>query len=350
MEITSLIKSTKLKQLTKRLSISSLENIYEIADQGYFGLYVKPCLESQYNLNIDTHFNKVLKNAHSEDEKNALIELHAAYLEFLEKYPHLLVPKPGYERLATTLETKIWTLCNRSSINQLNTHGKIIFPKHATAFGFIKINNNIISNAYHLRTTPTLEHPPENYKGYYSEDDIFAFIDQIEFFEHEINNCAYTNITVQHTPTANLPKVSNRGKNHMPKRLLTIRYGIAVLLSKSHAVINGGKGITYLVSKCRKQEGEILLGEIRMTNLFNDCIKIIEKQALVNEKDSYENLHMVILSVTFQLRKQHYGEESFLDLIINESQKTSNKLKITSTIDQIKSILNSSALLTQSNK
>jgi hypothetical protein len=344
MEITSLIKSTKLKQLTKRLSISSLENIYEIADQGYFGLYVKPCLESQYNLNIDTHFNKVLKNAHSEDEKNALIELHAAYLEFLEKYPHLLVPKPGYERLATTLETKIWTLCNRSSINQLNTHGKIIFPKHATAFGFIKINNNIISNAYHLQPTSKLDCLPENYKGYYSEEDIYVFIDQIELLESELNNWVDPkSISIQHTSKANLPKVdNNRGKHHSLNRVQIMRYGIAVLLSNPNTSINGGKGIAYLISKYSKQPVNHLLGDDNMARLFNKAIKLKLKNNL-SKHDNSENLYMIVLSVVFKLRQLH-NEENFDDLLIKEAAKISNQLKVITSIDEINNILTSSAL------
>lgn len=344
MEVTSLISSLKLRQVPKRLRISSIENIYELADQGRLGLYLKPRLQSQDHFNVENYFNKILKGAHSEEEKKTYLELHATYLEFFKKHPHLLIPRPGYERLATTIETQIWTLCQRGSINHLHAHGKIIFPEHATAFGFVKINNSIISNAYHLRATSKLACLPENDKGYYSEEDIYVFIDQIELLENELNNCVYPkSISIQHTSKANLPKSdNNRGKHYSLNRVQIMRYGIAVLLSNPNTSINGGKGIAYLISKYAKQPVNHLLSDDNMSRLFNKAIKLKLKNNL-SKHDNSENLYMIVLSVVFKLR-QFYNEENFHELLIKKAAKISNQLQVITSIDEIKNILTSSAL------
>lgn len=235
-----LIDTLTIEQLLKRPGWEgfSAQNILEMADKGAFGLYVKPwrpkrstwfCVSDDVQLLIDkaeafinvdledciTHadqnhrlvyperfpmsktdereYFQNLRNFCEERQKNMFAEKGCyeelqAMLIFFQKNNHfLLEKKPGFERLATHVETQICLSSQTGAIKGLKDDGRIFFSEANNVFGFFEKDGRIFSNSYFLLYKNNHFPAPKNYKGFYTTDDLFVFIDQIVKFELEKN-------------------------------------------------------------------------------------------------------------------------------------------------------------------
>lgn len=156
-----LIKTLTISQLLKRWNNNySLENIYELANQGHFGIYFRITQKRRTYHDIEEHIK-------------TFPELQSQFHNFINNHPFLLQEKIGYERLATDEEEKIFGLCDSGSINRILRNRKITPLFYNNTFGFVKNENNYVVNSYY-------RNPNYNFT---TENDCFVFIDQIEQFE-----------------------------------------------------------------------------------------------------------------------------------------------------------------------
>ena len=169
-----LIETLTIKQLLTRWNNRySLENIYEIANQGYFGVYFRLPQERKIYLDIEGYLNDRLTKS---PNKTHYIALKNEFHKFISTYPLLLEEKSGYARLATPVEEKIIPRCTTGSINSM-IRGRKIAPIecNCNTFGFVKENNKYVTNSYYRNLD----------KNFCSEENCFVFIDQINLFEKQ---------------------------------------------------------------------------------------------------------------------------------------------------------------------
>jgi hypothetical protein len=165
-----------IAQLLKRWSDRSYQNVLEAANKGAFGIYTEPCK----NRTSYTHVDKKLMK-HSEFQK---------LLEFEKKFPWLFEFKEGFERLPTESEVALLMSFEGSSIKQLIKKGKIVFSEFGNRFAFFRGNAGLMYHTYLLRFGSPFLPTPSSYKGYYSEEDFFVFVNQVEQFEESGEGCA----------------------------------------------------------------------------------------------------------------------------------------------------------------
>lgn len=207
-----------LEQLLKRWPDYSTENILEWANNGHFGIYVKPFVTRKRSHNIQHHLislkrqtNKLLTDKSpviDECEKINYLDKEKKFFDFAKTHPYLFSEKQSYERLATEIEVKTFPSCEPSSILRMRETNKVHFLPYGNHFGFIKKDNDYTSNAYFLREEAHSTYkPPKNYKGYFSEDDLVFFTEQIEAFEKKM----------QISQVENDYKSGNESENNNPK-------------------------------------------------------------------------------------------------------------------------------------
>lgn len=185
--VKSLIKTLTVSQLLLRWPRYSRTNIFEFADEGCFGTYVNPLVKRKTYYDVNKSLEKLV-NARSipDAERKYYIELYERLLEFITLKGDLLLVKPGYARLATKIETDIFPLCETTSIQRMIGQRKIPFFDFNNTFGFEKNDNGIISSSYLLTLMFNgIRSLPDEYIGYFSDEDMYFFIDQIEKFEDE---------------------------------------------------------------------------------------------------------------------------------------------------------------------
>jgi hypothetical protein len=164
-----------LKQLLKYFPEFSSDNILEIANQGYFGVCIKPKSSRKTYEDIGKHIERC------KDEI-----LNKEFDCFVKNFPHLLEKKPGYERLATKIEVNLYRLCSNFSIQKLIENEKIYFEEYSwSRFGLVKFEDRYVSNCYRLFYATNLVRciPPPDYKGYFDKEDIIFFATEIEKFK-----------------------------------------------------------------------------------------------------------------------------------------------------------------------
>ena len=151
-----------ITQLQQRWNGVALKNIYELADQGYFGLYAQSTIRR--------------RRAYSIIQENPIFE---------EK-PYLFESKDGYVRLATKAEVDILPLSESGSIAILIRNGGMDFFDYNNVVGFVYDREQYVANSYSFYRDPPShlrENMLKNYKGYFGEEDLFVFEDQIKAFE-----------------------------------------------------------------------------------------------------------------------------------------------------------------------
>lgn len=189
-----------LQQLLERWKNKfSLENVLEFGNEAWFGIYVKPkCKRKTYH-NIQT----------TKD-----YQLSKKWESFKKKHPYFLKQKPNFERLATSEEIEVEGICANGSIQEFMENNKLNFCEWNNTFGFVELNfldgkplpdelqnqsiqslkksypdsnfeKHIIAPSYALQATINIARPsfPEGYKGYFSEENLFFCVKQIEVFE-----------------------------------------------------------------------------------------------------------------------------------------------------------------------
>ena len=356
-----LIKTLKLPKLLERWPDFSLENIYELADQGYFGLYIKPHRKVKNSYNIQKHIEDLIKK---EPENEYYKELMECFNNFIANNLALIENKPGYARLPTSPESKIFPPCEISSIQFLNQHKKIDFYEFNNILGIVKLNGRCVCNSFLLRATTLTNKYPNGYKGSFSEEDIFVFVDQIENFEdltttgddekneesalidnHEGklldgsissplgNKELSSHLSLEHHPIPNTIK-NLRGQHHGDKREQALTYAIAVILNDKN--IKGTQAIANKVEKNIK--GKTITNE-KMVREFNRYLKT--SLDFSNRHNNHEKLLGIILSVTYRLKLQLSDEDKFIELVTKESNQIANQLGISSFFDEIMGILKS---------
>ncbi len=158
----------------------SLDNILELADKGYFGLYFKPAvLIRDSKIETYTHIEGTLKsllrgyNSMGETENNNYKILNEKFNDFCKNHEPLLNPVVGSKRLATAMEVTIYPSCESGSIRCFRRELVIKGLEYNNHFGFMSINGEIVSHGYDFRG-----------KRIY-EDNLFVLVSQIEEYERK---------------------------------------------------------------------------------------------------------------------------------------------------------------------
>jgi len=190
MEINDIIGSTvkvetlTIRQLLKRWPDCEEENILEWANKAHFGLYFKPSkIVLKENTNMSYRYvDKFIKTIITEDiyandpQRKSYEHSYKQLTSFAKSHRDLLRSKPGFERLATHLETQIFRTCKSGSIEAFKVHDGILPLRHLSCFGFViaKPDDNIqvgcISRSYYFKRKIVLE-------------DLYIFVHEIEEFE-----------------------------------------------------------------------------------------------------------------------------------------------------------------------
>ncbi|HAU1183355.1 TPA: hypothetical protein JBI17_11510 [Legionella pneumophila] len=179
------VNTLSLKQLLERWPHYSLDNIYELANQGCFGLYVKPLVKKKTTYHINPYLNKLIaaaKKRHEELEN--YIQQKKELITYFSRYGFLLKSINGYVRLATQKETELFPLTQTSSIQDLIEFNKVDYLDFNNTFGFEGSLSDPQANSYHLTQYSNATHqPPQDYKGYFTDKDLYVLVEQIEHFE-----------------------------------------------------------------------------------------------------------------------------------------------------------------------
>ncbi|HAT8370925.1 hypothetical protein SCS07_02650 [Legionella pneumophila serogroup 1] len=183
------VNTLNLKQLLERWPHYSLDNIYELANQGCFGLYVKPLVKKKTTYHINPYLNKLIaaaKKRHEELEN--YIKQKKELITYFSRYGFLLKSINGYVRLATQKETELFPLTQTSSIQDLIEFNKVDYLDFNNTFGFEGSLSAPQANSYHLvQHSNATRQLPQDYKGYFTDKDLYVLIDQIEDFEITTN-------------------------------------------------------------------------------------------------------------------------------------------------------------------
>ncbi len=188
-----------LSQLKKRLGWEgySLDNIYQFAEEGHFGLYVNVSnVIKSSNIktycSIDDYINTLVSSQYIDSvEKSMYLELKNKFEILCKKYAFLLEEKQGYERFSISKEVEIFALCSNGSVFELRHKLNITGSEFNNYFGFRIRNGKCISPAYYFNKKLI---NCEKIK----KEVLIVFIDQIEKFEknfsyiaepHIINEC-----------------------------------------------------------------------------------------------------------------------------------------------------------------
>lgn len=254
-----LIKTLTIQQLlsTPKWSNYSINNILELANQGYFGLYVQPKRKKRTWYDVNKNVNKLVQaKSINNEEREYYQELNEKLSLFQGKNPYLLAIKPGYERLATPVETEICGLCSTSAIQRLLENGKIPFFEFNNTFGFFEENGTIFANSYFLHSSPNfLNLLPENYRGFYSIDDVFVFIDQIYQFEQQ-NTAQFFSTLAESVEKENI--VSEECRFVRQKSFYEVTYKQKTIRINA---TQGMKYIEYLIKNANKKIPSLLLAQ-----------------------------------------------------------------------------------------
>jgi len=200
-----MIDTLTIKQLSERWPQYSELNIFELANQGHFGLYYRPRIKRQTFHCVIDDINKMIAYyekmhgsyesytdplpSHSKNEyKEAIRSFNLTkekLLTFIKQKSYLFQNILGFERLAVPIEVEACRSCEASSIEAIITYGKIILSRDVNnTFAIAKIDDRFICNSYRLHQEASLTYKlPEDYKGYIDTDDLFVMADQIEAFE-----------------------------------------------------------------------------------------------------------------------------------------------------------------------
>ena len=269
MDNTTSVETLKLTQLLTRWPDYSRENIYELSDQGYFGLYIKPYRKRKTYHDIEKYLEKLKEQ---EPENIYYKELMQYFIDFTTNHTFIIEYKPGYARLPSSAEVKIFPLCQTSSISFLNQYKRIEFYESNNTFGIVKENNRYFCNSFLLHASSLTGKWSEGYKGYFSEEDIFVFRDQIEHFESLMKNQTIINseqpiaqellsIPVEKAVTPAWVKQNQHKGNELPK--FKTDQEIATLIYAGHTVfipnVKGLKQIAFLVNNPNKDISSLQL-------------------------------------------------------------------------------------------
>ena len=165
----------------------SLNNILEIANKGYIGMYVQIRGIKKRTYNVNESLNHLINaSSISTIEKTYYQSLDDKLMSFKAQYPRLLQSKRGYERLATQLESEVFQLSYTGAISRLIEDKQIPFFEFNNTFGFFEDNDTLFACSYLLKFMGNwLLSPPKNYKGCYSTEDLFVCVKDIASFETE---------------------------------------------------------------------------------------------------------------------------------------------------------------------
>ena len=172
------LSTVTLKQLLMMRPQYAAENIFELANKGHFGLYIKPHRERKTQWDVKDH----IKNS-----KVPLLE--EKLLSFAKDFEFLLENKPGYERLATKAEVEILGICFTGSVELLLKYGEVPSFEYNNCFGIVFEGGKYLSRSYLFQRMPCIAiNERFKEKAAFTIEDIFVFVDQIERFEANIGD------------------------------------------------------------------------------------------------------------------------------------------------------------------
>jgi hypothetical protein len=188
-----MITTLNIKQLLERWPQYSELNILELANDGHFGLYFRPGIKRKTHNDAikltDDSIKKATASLELPGYKASLLHFEALKDKFLQlvlEKAFLFQSKPGFERLALSIEIELCGICDTGSIGMMLLTTKIPHTEYNNTFGFFKNDDRYICNSYELHRKDVLTNIwPRDYKRYLDIDDLFVFIDQIERFEKE---------------------------------------------------------------------------------------------------------------------------------------------------------------------
>lgn len=161
----------------------SIQNVLEIARNGFFGLYFNPCSilggnprKSYSDLKIMIK-NVMNSNNYNDKKMERNVEFFDSVVRFFRNNKHLIKHRPGYVRLSTDEECEIIRACERGSVKNMIIKNEIRREGLSCAFGFEFMR-------------PYLDFPKKMLYQYFNledkivtSDDLIVFVDQIEEFE-----------------------------------------------------------------------------------------------------------------------------------------------------------------------
>lgn len=185
MDVNLKLETINIKQLTDRWPTYSKQNIYELANKGYFGLYVNLHSKRKSFYCVNRILDRLVKNkTYSEAEKNHVVNLIHSFSKFISEHEALLAPKNSFIRLATKIEVDIFPLCASGSIQRIIEDHKIYFEEWNNTFGIIKKEGEYKFESFRLlETSDVVRSLSEDYKGCISKEDFYFILDEIEAFE-----------------------------------------------------------------------------------------------------------------------------------------------------------------------
>jgi|GEM_PF-6073274 len=279
-ETNALIKTLTIQQLIERWSRYSrytLENIYEIANKGCIGIYIRLGLNNKRSChNIKEYLEHritIAKLANNTNLQNHYIELQHDFYNILTSRPLLFEENLGYARLATAIEEKIFPACTTGSINRMMLDKKIIPFDYNNTFGFAKINDKLIANSYY-------KNPDSGFEKslFASEQDCFVFLDQVQQFEMQpefkqlltLLPTTSTNKYINQTPITPIET-----KNIKPETYVFVRTGDVWFIKFRELTIqiNDKIGFKYI---------DILLHSPHKEYSASDLVKLVHKSSPEN--------------------------------------------------------------------
>ncbi|WP_131781170.1 hypothetical protein [Legionella gresilensis] len=179
------VKMLHLKQLLERWPHYSLDNIYDLANQGYFGLYVKSLAKKKVTYHINPYLDKLIGAAKKRyDELQGYINQKKEIISYFSERSYLLNSLKGFDRLATKTETELFPLTQTSSVKDLIEFNRINYLDFNNTFGFQGPLSDPHANSYLLAQQTSATHQlPQDYKSHFTEKDVYVLLDQIEHFE-----------------------------------------------------------------------------------------------------------------------------------------------------------------------
>lgn len=323
------VNALTIKQLQERWPHYSIDHIFDLANQGFFGLYARQeqCKKTIYHVNpqIDELIRVALKRrADLECSLKSMRELK----EYFNQRAYLLESFPGYIRLATQKECETLNFNETDSINDLieakNTIASPIPPK----VNFTK--PPVTPQTIEVSLTETLYIP-------LSHVESFEFLTKENVFKFNLlPGNKILSIQEQKRSGSNNHQSKNVGKHHAQKRIWILKIAIAVVLRKH---VSSGKSIAQFVDKIASKSAKKITSFRSVTKEINKWLRPLN-EINFEMKDEAENLHGIILAVTFNSQESFSNDvNQFINLVSIQSHIQAMNLCSQPSIEAIKDIL-----------
>jgi hypothetical protein len=232
----NIIKTLTLAQLLLRPFWQglSIENIYEIARKGWFGLYFKPYkILGRNQRKSYSNLGTIMKNLMSREifdgeQIKEYMNFVENFIRFIRNNKRLVKHYPGYVRLATDEECAIIRSCESGSVKAMSIGDGIFRDDSACAFGFEFMRPFLLSKKKML-------HQYYNLGGKkITSDDLFVVLDDIEAYEKIISSTQCTEVGNHFIRRGDFYEIIYNGQRFFPVKVTKGLQVLEVLLKKPH--------------------------------------------------------------------------------------------------------------------